>query len=136
MDYFTEAYGGFDPRHDKDAAIKFSLDVLMADHRLDELALLLSSDKQFGGVEGEPGWIIECRNDGEREGYESWPDDARFRAYVDPDSYLLAYPEFFADRATFLRYVQAIVPVYKRRHPQHQDRLQCVEERIKPASEM
>lgn len=128
MDYFTEAFGGFDPRHDKDAAPKFCLDVLMADHRLDELARLLSLDKQFGGVEGEPGWIIECRTDDEHEGYESWPEEARFRAYVDPTSYVLNYPEFFADRKTFLRYVQSIVAVYKRRHPEHMDKLRCVEE--------
>ncbi|WP_148289213.1 hypothetical protein [Herbaspirillum sp. B65] len=134
MDYFVEAFGGFDPCHDKDAALKFCLDIMMADHRLGELERLLSTDDFFGGVEGEPGWIIERRSDDRHPGYESWPVNARFRAYVEPDSYLLTYPEFFSDRITFARYVQAIVSVYKRRHPENQTRLQRIEAYIQTAS--
>ena len=117
MDYFKEAFGGFNPQQDKDAALKFSLCVLMLDGRTEELLRLVKGADRFGGVEGEPGWIIERREDGEQVGYEAWPDDARFRAYVEPGSYSLAYPEFFSDRQTFFRYVQAIVAEYVRRYP-------------------
>lgn len=134
MDYFVEAFGGFDPCHDKDAALKFCLDIIMADHRLVELERLLSMDKCFGGVEGEPGWIIESRSDNERKAYESWPVDACFRAYVEPDSYLLGYPESFSDRVTFVRYVQSIVSAYKRRYPQEHAKLQRIENYIRDAT--
>lgn len=131
MDYFREAFGGFNPLQDRDAALKFCLNVLVADHRLGELVRLLS-DPQLAGVEGDPGWIIECRREGESEGYEAWPEDARFRAYVDPVGYSLNYPEFFSDRATFLRYVRAIVAVYKHRHPENAGKVRGVDELIFP----
>lgn len=37
MDYFNEAFGGFNPESDKDAALKFSLCVLVLDSRMQEL---------------------------------------------------------------------------------------------------
>ncbi len=128
MDYFKEAFGGFNPLGDEDAALKFCLDVILADNRIDELQRLISEDGQLGGVEGEPGWIVECRQNGEIDGYETWPKDARFRAHVDPDSYTLTYPEFFSNRKTFLYYVGAIVSVYKRRNPELANRVRRIEE--------
>lgn len=118
MDYFNEAFGGFDPRTDKDAAIKFCLDVILADRRFPDLDKLLPDTTTIGGMEGEPGWIIERRDEGETKGYEDWPDFARFRAFVDPDSYELAHPEFFCDKHTFERFVGAAVRAYCHRHPE------------------
>lgn len=129
MDYFKDAFGGFEPQSDKDAALKFSLCVLLLDNRTEELRKLVAGSEGFGGVEGDPGWIIERREDGETTGYEAWPEDARFRAYVDPDSYSLSYPEFFCEREKFFEYVQAIVAVYERRYPEHE----CVIRNIKDA---
>lgn len=130
MDYLKEAFGEFKPNSDKDAALKFSLGVLMLDNRVEDLLHLVMGGENFGGVEGEPGWIIERRENGETVGYESWPDNARFRAYVNPASYLLAYPEFYCDTMTFFRYVQAIVAVYVRRHPEHVGVLHKIEEAV------
>jgi len=101
MDYLKEAFGGLNPQADKDAALKFSLDVLLADHRIDDLTKLATQRANFGGVEGEPGWMIECREYGDVRGYEHWPADACYRAYVQPEIYCLTHPEFFCDELTF-----------------------------------
>lgn len=124
MDYFSEAFGGFRPDSDRDAALKFSLCVLALDNRVDELLRLVEGGNNLGGIEGEPGWIIERRED------EEWPNDARFRAYVDPDCYSLLYPEFFADRRTFFRYVGALARVYKNHHPEYEAVVHRIEEVI------
>lgn len=134
MDYFKEAFSGFNPQCDRDAALKFCLDSLAADHRIGDLKRLISDDSQLGGIEGEPGWIIECRREEESGGYEAWPENARFRAYVDPDSYSLGYPEFFADKQTFFRYIQAIIAVYKRRHPECVLEVRGIDEAIAAAA--
>jgi hypothetical protein len=126
MDYFVDAFGGFNPQSDLDAALKFGLNVLLLDNRSKDLLKLVKGGDKFGGVEGVPGWIIERREDNELIGYENWPENARFRAYVDPSEYALAYPEFYADKQTFMRYVRAIVSVYKGRHPDHSDNIEAI----------
>lgn len=127
MDYFNEAFGGFDPDSDRDAALKFSLCVLALDNRMDELLRLVKGDDEVGGVEGDPGWIIERRDDEDVGGHEGWPGDARFRAYVDPESYSLGFPEFYVDRQTFARYVAALASAYKRRNPERADVVNLIE---------
>ena len=134
MDYFNEAFGGFCPESDKDAALKFSLCVLALDGRMEELFRLVEGGGNFGGVEGDPGWIIERRDDGDVIGYEGWPDDARFRAYVDPDGYSLSFPEFYADRRTFFKYVGALVIEYKRRNSAHGETLRRIEKLLVSAT--
>jgi hypothetical protein len=130
MDYFREAFGGFNPLQDRDAALKFCLDALMADERLEDLERLIICDEGFGGVEGEPSWIIECRAGYEITGYETWPDGASFRAYVDPSGYSLAYPESYFGKDTFYDYVKRIVSVFKNRHPEHAEEIRTIEKLI------
>jgi len=119
VDFLGEAFGGFNPQSDKDAALKFSLDVLLLDNRSLDLLEIVKGGNRFGGVEGVPGWTIERREHGEVLGYENWPEGARFRAYVDPTAYALAYTEFYADTPMFMRYVRAIVAVYEKHHPEY-----------------
>ncbi|MEI9997636.1 MAG: hypothetical protein WDM91_23780 [Rhizomicrobium sp.] len=128
MDYFTEAFGGFDPQRDADAALKFSLDSLLGDERVDDLVALLSADSRVGGLEGEPGWIIEKREEGQTLGYEDWPSTACFRSFVDPDSYRLAHPEFFCDKSTFERYVCAIADAFAERHPAYTSQISKIKQ--------
>lgn len=128
MDYSKEAFGEFQPESDKDAAIKFSLCVLVLDNRIDELLRLVEGGDNFGGVEGEPGWVIERREEGEHVGFEDWPEGAMFSAYVNPDSYLLAYPVFYADRRTFFQYVKAVVGAYKRHSSEKAETIKRIEE--------
>jgi hypothetical protein len=118
MDYFQDAFGRFNPQADVDAAMKVSLDALLADHRLGDIAKLLSSDSNVGGVDGEPGWIIERRRRRDGPGYENWPAYADYRAFVDPRGYSLANPEYYCDEATFHSYVRAAVRAYRVRHPE------------------
>lgn len=127
MDYFKDAFGGFDPQLDADAALKFSLDGLFADDRLDDLAALLS-DGKVGGLEGEPGWIIEKRDGGQTPGFEDWPDHAYFRSFVDPDSYRLSHAEFFCDQVTFGKYVAAIADVFAMRNPSYDDQVDKIKQ--------
>lgn len=115
MSYFKEAFGGFAPHLDEDAAVKFALNVILMDHRLDELTKLLTDGDEIGGVEGVPGWIIERRDSGssgELAYYSSWPPGVSFRAYVDPGEYELANPEFFMDESIFHQYVESGLKAY------------------------
>ncbi len=116
MDYFDDAFGGFSPQTDSDAALKLSLDALVADDRVEELTALVATDS-LGGIEGEPGWIIERRFGEGIVGYESWPKYAAFHAHVDPESFSLTFPDFFCDEKTFYRYVKSIIGVYVARDP-------------------
>ena len=130
MDYFKDAFGGFDPRTDKDAALKICLDVILADQRFSELDNLLPRETKVGGMEGEPGWILERRNEGETKGYEDWPEFAHFRAFVDPDSYALAYPEFFCDRPTFKKIVSSAIQAYCNRHPERSQEVESIFQKL------
>ncbi len=119
MDYFDAAFGGFAPHRDEDAAVKFVLNALLMDHRLDELANLAAECNRLGAVEGEPGWRLE-RRDAVDEGntaYGGWPTGTRFHAYVDPQGYELAHHECFLDRAAFSRYVQRALRAYIETNP-------------------
>ncbi|HDR9491700.1 hypothetical protein [Burkholderia stabilis] len=128
MDYFNEAFGGFNPESDRDAALKFSLCVLVLDSRMQELLQLIEGGNDIGGVEGDPGWIIERRDEG--GGYEGWSNGAEFRAFVDPNEYSLSHPEFFVDRRTFIQYVVALMKVYRRRHHDETDVIRRIAELI------
>lgn len=125
-DYFNEAFKGFDPRTDKDAAMKFCLNAVLMDRRFADLKEILPNDTDLGGVAGEPNWIIERRNEGETKGYENWPQFARFRAFVDPDSYALAYSEFFCDKTTFEKFVSSAIQAYCDRHPERGQEVESI----------
>jgi hypothetical protein len=115
MDYFS-ALGGFKPQQDADAAVKFALNALLLEGRLDDLAELLSYE--LGGVEGEPGWLLERRSiaeKGERLDNPPWPDGAMFRASVDPDIYRLAHPVCYMTHEEFMGYVNAGLAAFKKR---------------------
>ena len=124
MDFFQIAFGGFAPQTDPDAAVKFCLQSLAADDRLLDLVDLLTEGSDYGGIEGEPGWTLERRDDGDpAPGYAAWPAGAKFRAFVNPSDYELAVPESFYSRAAFLAFVHAIVSAYAVRHPDRADAL-------------
>lgn len=124
MDFFQLAFGGFSAQTDPDAAVKFCLQVLAADHRLPSLSDLLTEGSEIGGIEGVPDWSLERRDDGDTApGYAAWPTGTQFRAFVDPDSYSLASPERFYTRAEFLSFVRAIVDAYAARYPERVDTL-------------
>jgi hypothetical protein len=104
----------------EDAAIKFCLERILSDHRLDSLANLM--DGSIGGVAGDPGWILERRNEHDVE----WPADARFKAFVDPEEFWLDRPEFFMDKKTFYQYVSAGVDEYMKLNPERRGEAESV----------
>lgn len=115
MDYFKAAFGGFAPHRDEDAAVKFALNVVLMDNRLQELAELVVDGSPFGGIEGEPGWMIERRDVADEENqaaYPGWPAGARFKVSVDEDAYRLQQPEYFMSREAFMKYLALAIDAY------------------------
>ena len=115
MDYFKAAFGGFAPHKDEDAAVKFALNAVLMDDRLQELAEFVVEGGPFGGIEGEPGWILERRDlpdEGNEEAYPDWPADASFKASVDEDAYRLQHAEYFMSRKTFMKYLVQAIDAY------------------------
>lgn len=115
MDYFKAAFGGFAPHRDEDAAVKFVLNVVLMDDRVQELAELIVDGSRFGGMEGEPGWLLERRDvadEGNETAYPGWPTGARFLASVDEDSYTLQHPEYFMTREVFMKYLVSAIDAY------------------------
>ncbi|AYG68682.1 MULTISPECIES: hypothetical protein [unclassified Rhizobium] len=137
MDYFEEAFGGFKPHVDEDAAVKFAISIILMDRRLPELLHLLTDGDQLGGVEGEPGWMIERRDEGLGNVfyYENWPENARFHAYVDPDVYRLAHPHIFMDVSAFHHYVRKGLDVYLEANPSDIALVQVVRSLLKAGNE-
>jgi hypothetical protein len=111
-DYFDDAFGGFNPLEDLDAALKFCLNALLMDGRFQDIKCMLPETSEVGGIEGEPGWLVERCNAGDIYGYENWPVLSCFRAYVDPNFYELTYPEFYCDRLTFISFVKQGIRAY------------------------
>jgi len=129
MDYLQEAFGGFNPQVDQDAAVKFALNAILMDERLSELSCLLTDGHEIGGVAGEPGWIIERRDTGPSGAhtyYADWPKNAYFHAHVDSSGYELAYPDMFMDVAVFHRYVSEAIKAYVANNPSKVDIAQSV----------
>lgn len=115
MDYFKAAFGGFAPHRDEDAAVKFALNVVLMDNRLQELAELVVDGSPFGGIEGEPGWMLERRDvadESNHAAYPDWPAGARFKASVDEDAYRLQQPEYFMSREAFMKYLIPAIDAY------------------------
>jgi hypothetical protein len=115
MDYLKAAFGGFAPHRDEDAAVKFALNVVLMDNRVQELAELVVDGSQFGGMEGEPGWMLERRDvadEGNEAAYPGWPAGARFMASVDEEAYWLQHPEYFMSREAFLKYLVPAIDAY------------------------
>jgi len=115
MDYLQQAFGGLNPQTDQDAAVKFALNVILMDGRLRELSCLLIDGHDIGGVEGEPGWMIERRDTGpagELPYYSEWPMNARFHAHVEPSAFELACPDMFMTAHDFYRYVGRAMDAY------------------------
>lgn len=115
MDYFKTAFGGFAPHRDEDAAVKFALNVVLMDNRLKELVEIVVDGSRFGGIEGEPGWMLERRDvadEGNEAAYPGWPTGSRFKASVDEDAYRLQHPEYFMSREAFMKYLALAIDAY------------------------
>lgn len=138
MDYFAEAFGGFKPHVDEDAAVKFAISIILMDRRLPELLHLLTDGDQAGGVEGEPEWIIERRDEdqGKVFYYENWPRNTRFHAYVDSDVYRLAHPDIFMDVAVFHNYVRKGLDAYLETNPCDIALVQMIRSLLKSGNEV
>jgi len=117
-DYSHDAFGGFFPQSDEHAAAKFALNLLAMDDRIGSLVDLLTEGDPLGALGGEPNWELERRDDGDMAiGYATWPRGAKYRAWVDPDAFDLAWPERFYRKAEFHQLIRAIIDAYLARNP-------------------
>ena len=116
MNYLENAFNGFNPQVDRDAAVKLALSIIFMDERLVELSFLLCDGHEIGGMEGDPGWIIDRRDLGSSS-YASWPKNTHFHANVDPRGYELVFPDFFMEVCEFHRYVNKALQEYLASNP-------------------
>lgn len=123
--YFKEL-GGFDERNDHDAALKFSLSLVLMDRSFAMLLKLLTPNSGVEGFGGDPGWVIERRSVVDEEENAGWPDWAEFRAHVDPSGYRLGYPEGFYKLHQFLSFVRRGLDGYEKRHKSGDDDFRAV----------
>ena len=120
MNYPQDAFNGFDPQVDHDAAVKLTLSVIFMNERLNELSSLLTDGHEIGGLEGEPGWIIERRDagpPGDHPYFANWPTSTHFHAHVDPRIFQLAFPDVFMETHEFYGYVLKAVDEYLAKNP-------------------
>jgi hypothetical protein len=129
QDILQAAFGTFAPQSDPDAAAKFALAAIGRGRGLQMTGLvhLLTEDARIGELEGDPGWSLQRRDrSNTMPGYAAWPDEARYRAFVDPSQYALAVPERYYDRASFHALVGKMVDVFAQTHPEASDVVQSV----------
>jgi len=129
MSYALEAFG---PEHlysDKHGALKYSLDLALMDHRLPELAKLISEDPRHTEISGDGGYCLERLNFDDPT--LTGPKNAAFRAFVEPSEHELTYPEGYCKRAEFLSYVERAVLAYARVNPARADEVAAVLELIR-----
>lgn len=115
MDNFNDAMRDLNPRSDPDAAVTLALGSILMNSRLHELACLLIDGHDIGGIEGEPGWIIERRDTGPTGNlpyYSKWPINARFRVHVEPAAFELPDPEIFMKAHDFYLHVERSLDLY------------------------
>jgi hypothetical protein len=118
MSHSKRPFVNFDPSVDRLAALKVAIDSILVDNRLDDLVELLTPDHRTGGLEGDPGWIVERKDRVDTHAYnEQWPEWASFRAFVDPAVYRIAEPECFLDRKSFLEVATPFLQAYARTYP-------------------
>jgi hypothetical protein len=137
MDYLQQAFGGLNPQTDQDAAVKFALNVILMDERLRELSCLLIDGHDIGGVEGEPGWMIERRDTGlagELPYYSEWPTNAQFHVHVDPAAFELACPDMFMTAHGFYGYVRRAVDAYLSGNPMDADVAHLIVSQLKASA--
>ena len=125
MDFFKDAFDGFQPYLDEDAAIKFALNSLLMDRKLFRLVALVNKSSDVGCIEGDPGWELESIDESDRQlsGYSSWPEWASYRAAVDSDCFQLAHPEVYLKELEFKSYVKKALDAYLERNPDSRDEL-------------
>ena len=120
MKYLFEAFGNYDPETDIHAAVKFCVALAVSYRQFGDLAQLLTESSQKAGFGSDPGWLLEKRVGGDPE-QMNWPQDAMFRASVEPRGYELGHPEGFYTREEFCKYVLVAINAHVAEYPSHAD---------------
>lgn len=117
--FARDAFDGFLPSVDRDAALKFALTRVFTDGLLEYMIRLLDPQDAVGEIGGDPGWEIEQRTADapDRTAYATWPPQASFRVFVDPEGFALAHPEAFCSADEFATYVRRAAAMRARQRP-------------------
>ena len=124
MDHLHAAFGAFEPQRDPLAALKFSVNVVLMDGRIDDLALMLQAGSPVGGLGGEPGWELD-RVD---------RDALEFVARVDREKFSLAHPVLRCNRAELLAVLDPMLAAYAAANPQDATRVAHLRQSMRPIS--
>ncbi|MET3710658.1 hypothetical protein ABIC65_001338 [Sphingomonas trueperi] len=84
--------------------MKLSLLVVGSELRIPDIIALLT-DSNWGGVAGDPGWIIHRDGDPPVTTSENSTSPIIFTAEVDPEDYPLTFPTFSCDGVAFMGYL-------------------------------
>ena len=138
ISYTFDAFGGFDPLSDKDAAVKYVINTILMEERFsdDDVSLMsvlkpgavwFLTGTEIFGMGGDGGWEIRRRPPTPDYFKDiEWPEWADFRAYIVPEEYESAYPEFFMTKAQFYGYLRKGINAYLKRHPDRLAKVQPV----------
>jgi hypothetical protein len=103
-------------------AFRLALRSILWNHRLADLRELVTDGHDTGGLEGDPGWILERRDENATHpALSTWPQWARFRAFVDPAEFHLQQPECFLDRAGFADLARPLLREYLEARPDKEE---------------
>ena len=116
MRYLSKAFGATRLFDDPNAAVKFSLDLILMDRRFGDLAQLLNEGSGVFEVAGEPGYSLQRRAP-VHSGGGDWPEGKVFRAFVEPSGYELDHPEGFYTTEEFEGYVSMALGAYVSANP-------------------
>lgn len=122
MDLYDAAYGRPVYRDDPDAAVKIALAAIGRELRrmLGALGNLLTVNGPVGEVEGDPGWSLERRVEGNAmPGYAAWPEGAAYRATVDPMVFGLGTSQQYYDRDSFHLLARQMLDAVEQLNPGH-----------------
>jgi hypothetical protein len=123
VDYVVEAFGGWPELARPDGPLKYALNAIFGERHIETFARFLNSPN-VDGISGDPGWEIERK--GPRSNPLEWPEDAEFKAAVDPQFFAYDNPEFFFSKEKLFTYIQTVLNVYCRVHPERESEVRTL----------
>lgn len=114
QDLLVTVFPAFFSSDNRHAAMQFSIDALIRNGQIPHLALLLDSSSRIAAIEGDPGWVIERRKSlVNSTAYASWPDDAMYRVFLEPEAYGVSYPECYASERESQTCLSTLLTAYE-----------------------
>ena len=119
INQYLNATGPFEPNLEGAAPMKFALACMLSKGNLRWISWLIDDESAYSEFEDESGWNIMRRNENrwQADEFRDWPSLAVYRAYVDPDQYLMKFPECFMSKRQFFDELAAQLKLYSGAFP-------------------